>query len=90
MTFREYVKLKETAGDSWGTEPAPPVQIMLGPNAPLARAEPPENLPPGAKEQFKKPPKPRKTRREIREQPYDDPNLIKRNIEKARELGVEP
>lgn len=90
MTFHEYIKLKETTGDSWGSPPAVPVQIMLGPNAPLARAEPPENLPPLAKEQFKKPPKPRRTRKEIREQPYDDTDLIKRNIDKARELGVEP
>ncbi len=81
--------MRETAGDSWGTEPAPPVQIMLGPNAPIAG-----NLtgqkPPDREEQFAKPSKKHKTRKEIREQPYDDPNLIKRNVNRARELGVNP
>lgn len=89
LTFREYVRLRETAGDSWGTAPAPPVQIMLGPNAPIAG-----NLtgqkPPNAIEQYKKPPKPKRTRREIRTQPYDDPNKLKRDVERAHEFGVNP
>lgn len=89
LTFREYVRLRETAGDSWGDAPAPPVQIMLGPNAPIAG-----NLtgqkPPGKEEQFGKPRQPKRPRREIRAQPYDNPDKLRRNVNKAQELGVNP
>jgi hypothetical protein len=93
LTFHEYVRLRETAGDSWGTAPAPPVQIMLGPNAPIAGnltgSKPPtedEQYPPKELERQKQ----KRKRREIRTQPYDDPRKLKRDVERARELGVEP
>lgn len=88
LTFREYVRLKETAGDSWGDAPVTPVQIMLGPNAPIAG-----NLtgafPPSPDEQYKKY-KVRKRKREIHTPPLDDENVIRRNMDRAKELGIDP
>jgi len=89
ITFHEYLRMRETAGDSWGSPPTAPTPMMLGPNAPI-----PGNLtgasPPGPGEQYDKLPKRRKTRKEIREQPYDNPNLVKRNRDRAKEFGVNP
>jgi hypothetical protein len=89
MTFAEYVKMRETAGDSWGTAPAPPVQIMLGPNAPIA-GNTKGARPPGKEEQFGKEKKRKKPPREITQPSYDDRDLIKRNMYRAKELGVNP
>lgn len=81
--------MRETAGDSWGTPPAPPVQIMLGPNAPIAGNTKGQS-PPGKEEQFGKEKKRRKPRREFTQPAYDDPDLIKRNMETAKKMGLNP
>lgn len=89
LSFHEYVKLRETAGDSWGAPPSAPAQLMVGPNAPLA-GNTTGSKPPDAAEQYGKPKRPKKPRREIRASPFDDEDLIKRNMERAKELGVDP
>ena len=89
ITFKEYVQMRETAGDSWGTPPSPPVQIMLGPNAPIA-GNTKGAAPPGKGEQFGKARRMRKPPREFTQPRYDDPDLIKRNMDNAKEFGVNP
>lgn len=88
LTFREFIRLKENAGDSLAAPLLAPIQLMIGPNAPI-----PGNLtgafPPNSDEQYRKTKKPKRFNREITSPTFDDLNIVKRSIERAKKLGID-